>query len=77
MIFDFPKIKSKTVTIEEAPGYTFRKSVITRKPWFRIIWMASQKTILIGRHRINFTSEPDSTVHMQQVNKSEADWWEK
>lgn len=77
MIFDFPTIKSKTVTIEEGPHYIQRKSVITRKPWLRIIWMATQKTILIGRHRISVTSEPDSTAHMQQVNASEQEWWEK
>lgn len=67
MIFDLPTIRHKTVVVESQDGYVHKKTIVTRRPWFRIIWMESQKTFLLGRYRINFIAEPDAAAHMASV----------
>lgn len=67
MIFAFPSTRSKTIDIVNQPGYIHQKTIVTRRPWLRIIWMSSQKTIMLGRYRIHFMAEPDATQHMAAV----------
>ena len=67
MIWDFPTIRHKTVDEVSASGFPVRRDIITRSFWIRIIWGPTQKTILLGRYRISFTSEPDAAEHMEAV----------
>jgi hypothetical protein len=78
MIWDFPTTKYKTIDDLDSLGFPVRRTIITRSFWIRIIWGPTQKTILLGRHRINFTYEPDASEHMDQVQaNNQQEWWEK
>lgn len=60
MIWDFPSLRWKSVDdTDSTEHYTRHVTVITRKPWIRIIWGPTQKTIIIGHCRINFTRESE------------------
>lgn len=73
MIWEFPKTRWKTVDVETNEHYRHSKTIITRRPWLRIIWGPAQKTVLLGAYRVNFTHEPDAAEHMDAVDKAAGD----
>jgi hypothetical protein len=48
-IFDFPTIRYKSVDLVVEKNYRKSVFVVTRSFWLRIIWLPTQKTIILGR----------------------------
>lgn len=79
MRFEFPKIKWKVVDVEVSPNYIHRTTVVTRQPWFRLIWSSSQRTIMLGKYRIG-VEVIDPAKHMAEVEAHslrDQEWYER
>jgi hypothetical protein len=56
MIIEFPKIRSHDVIVETSGNnFIHTKCIVTRRPWFRLIWNSTQKTLLVGQYRFTIS----------------------